>query len=136
MRPRNRQRGATLLEFAITFMVFFMIAMGIYEFGRVFNMYQVLTDVVREGARYSVAPLQGTSMLPSPADVEARVQTFLTSDNLSNGTATVQQTMPVMVNGISIVYTQVQVTAPYQFIFFPFATLNLSATSSMRNETN
>jgi Flp pilus assembly protein TadG len=56
---RNRlksQRGAALLETAITIPVVLLISVGIFEFGRAFQTWQVLTNAAREGARIAVLP--------------------------------------------------------------------------------
>ncbi len=138
-RWRNRgERGATILEAAITFLLFFTLLMAVFEFGRIYNMYQVLTDAAREGARYSVAPYTQTSTLPSTTDVTAKVTGFLDSAKIS-GTdvkVDVNQALSRVVNGRTIYFTQVNVQAPYSFYFFKFGTLTLKTKVEMRNETN
>jgi Flp pilus assembly protein TadG len=54
MRKNRRERGATMAEFAIISVVFFMIIFGIIEFGRLFYTHNALTDAARRGARYAV----------------------------------------------------------------------------------
>jgi len=50
--PRCRDdRGASLLETAITFPVFFLIISGIFEFGLLFRDYSLTGDAVADGAR-------------------------------------------------------------------------------------
>ena len=136
MQRRSQQRGGTVVEAAVCFLVFFTLLMGVLEFGRAYNIYQILTDAAREGARYSVAPLQGTSALPSTSDVAARVQTFLDSGNVTGSTVSVNQSVAATVNGVPLVYTEVDVSAPYQFVFFPFGTVTMSTSAVMRNENN
>ena len=123
------------MEFALVLPVFFILIMGIIEFGRAYNIQQNLTDAAREGARYSVAPMAGTDTLPSTSQVTDWVNTFLASDGVS-GTVSVNQTLSRTVNGISLVYTQVDVSAPYRFLFFPYGSITLAEHSVMRNETN
>ncbi|HDR9470882.1 TadE/TadG family type IV pilus assembly protein [Burkholderia multivorans] len=48
---RRRQRGATAVEFAIVFPLFFLIFYAIVTFGMVFVIQQSLTFAVSEGAR-------------------------------------------------------------------------------------
>lgn len=50
----GRFRGQALVEFALILPVLLVIIMGILEFGRAWNMKQVLTDASREGARVAV----------------------------------------------------------------------------------
>jgi len=53
-KNRTAERGATMAEFAIISVVFFMIIFGIIEFGRLFYTHNALTDAARRGARYAV----------------------------------------------------------------------------------
>src|SRR6185436_20686574 len=53
-KNRTGERGATMAEFAVISVVFFMIIFGIIEFGRLFYTHNALTDAVRRGARYAV----------------------------------------------------------------------------------
>lgn len=137
MRKSYRnQKGGTLLEGAITLMLFFTLIFGVLEFGRAYNLYQTITNAAREGARYSVAPFSGTDNLPTTTQVEARVQQYLNSVGARNTTITVNQTTTGTVNGVNVVYTNVHVTAPYTFLFFPFGSVTMQTTAQMRNETS
>ncbi|HUP01723.1 MAG TPA: TadE/TadG family type IV pilus assembly protein [Gemmatimonadota bacterium] len=53
---RRRESGQSLLEFALILPVFLALVIGIFEFGRAWNIYQVLTNTAREGARLAVIP--------------------------------------------------------------------------------
>lgn len=133
----NRQRGGTLIESALTLMVFFVIIFGIFEFGRLYSIYQMLTDAAREGARFSVAPFPGTPDLPSHSQVEDQVRGFLNAANVTAITSvSVSQTVTDTVNGVDVVFTEVEITAPYDFLLFPFDNITLAARARMRNETN
>jgi Flp pilus assembly protein TadG len=133
---RSRQKGGTLLEAAITLMLFFTLIFGVLEFGRAYNLYQAITNAAREGARYSVAPFPGTNNLPTTVQVEARVQQYLNSVGARGTTVNVSQNTAGVVNGVNVVYTQVNVTVPYAFLFFPFASINMQTSAQMRNETS
>jgi TadE-like protein len=142
----SKQRGAVLIEAAITVLVFFTFVLAILEFGRAYNIYHVLTNAAREGARFGVAPCpdeSGTGEcsagdLPSPSYIQSRVCDFLGSGALScergQALVSVDQTFSGSVNGIAVQETQVTVTAPYSFLFFPFGQLNLTTQAVMRNE--
>jgi Flp pilus assembly protein TadG len=54
MTKRGRERGATLLEFAIGATVFLTIMFGVIEFGRCLWTHNALSDAARRGARYAV----------------------------------------------------------------------------------
>ena len=69
---RNRnERGAALIETAITIPILMLICVGIFEFGRAYQTWQVLTNASREGAR--VACLEG----PTDADIRTRFNDYL-----------------------------------------------------------
>jgi Flp pilus assembly protein TadG len=50
---RDRERGASLLEFAIAATIFFTALFGVIEFGRLFWIHNALKDAARRGARYA-----------------------------------------------------------------------------------
>jgi len=133
---RRSQKGGTLLEAAITLMLFFTLIFGVLEFGRAYNLYQTITNAAREGARFSVAPFPGTDNLPTTTNVEARVQQYLDSVGARNTTINVVQNTAGVVNNKNVVYTTVNVTAPYTFLFFPFGSVTMQTSAQMRNETS
>ncbi|MGH9509519.1 MAG: TadE/TadG family type IV pilus assembly protein [Terriglobales bacterium] len=135
-KSQRNQKGGTLLEAAITLMLFFTLIFGVLEFGRAYNLYQAITNAAREGARYSVAPFSGTNNLPTTTNVEARVQQYLDSVGARNTTVSVVQNTTGTVNGANVVYTTVNVTAPYTFLFFPFGSVTMQTSAQMRNETS
>lgn len=58
-RPRRRrfgrdERGQALVEFALVLPILLILLLGIVDFARAWNVYQVLTDAGREGARGAV----------------------------------------------------------------------------------
>ena len=137
---RNRERGAALIEAAVTIPMILLISVGIFEFGRAYQTWQVLTNAAREGARMAV--IDG----PTDADVRARVNSYLTGGGLTSLSADkilVNRTVPF--NGTA---TASQVTVNYPFSFMvlnpvvrlvrPTSTLGGSITMSsatlMRNE--
>jgi Flp pilus assembly protein TadG len=140
MRTSSRQKGATIVEAALTVVLLFMFLDAVLEFGRAYNIYHIMTNAAREGARYAIAPAPGTTILPTTAQVQAQVNSFLSSGGVSGATVNVNPTTQT-VNGAPLVYTTVQVTTPYTF-FVPQllgisnATVNLATSAEMRNETN
>jgi Flp pilus assembly protein TadG len=139
-RQRRKERGATIVEAAITMLLLLMFLDGILEFGRAYNVYHVMTNAAREGARYAVAPLPGTSALPTATAVQAEVNSFLASGGVTGATVAVNTTTQT-VNAVALTYTSVQVSAPYQFgvaqlLGISNSTVNLTTTAEMRNETN
>lgn len=82
---QNRRRGAVLVEMALTLPLFFMVVLGIVEFGRAMMVSQLLTNAAREGARLAI--LSGNSN----EDVSTAVTEFLElAANISPGDVTVE----------------------------------------------
>lgn len=68
---RRQERGAALIESAITIPIILLVSVGIFEFGRAFQTWQVLTNAAREGARVSI--IAGKT----DTDVENAVRKYL-----------------------------------------------------------
>ncbi len=52
--PRHRQRGATLVEYALVVMILWVLIFGIIEFARLVFTYNSVASIAREGARYGI----------------------------------------------------------------------------------
>jgi Flp pilus assembly protein TadG len=53
-RLRRDTKGQALLEFALILPVVLLLVLGILEFGRAWNLAQMMSDVAREGTRRAV----------------------------------------------------------------------------------
>ena len=51
---KRNEKGASVAEFSVVALFFFMIIFGIIEFGRLLYTHNALTDASRRGARYAV----------------------------------------------------------------------------------
>ena len=144
MRPRisvsrvSEARGAVLIEFALSLPLLILLIVGIFDFGFLFQKYQVLTNASREGARMAV--LTGYSV----PDVQNRVATYLTAGG-ATGTPTTTVVDDVVTPGSGTPFTakKVTVTLTHTFTFLgpiatmfggTFGTVTLTATSEMRTE--
>ena len=131
VRQRDR-RGASAVEFAVVAPVFFLLVLGIIEFGRMVMVQQVITNAAREGARIAVLDSA------TPGRVTTRVNDYLSSANLSGATVTMVPNPPTSA-GFGDPVT-VRVTVPFAAVsalsapFMSGATV-LSAESVMRRET-
>jgi len=54
MKRLRNQKGAALLETAITLPLVLLVCVSVFEFGRAYQTWQVLTNAAREGARVAV----------------------------------------------------------------------------------
>jgi Flp pilus assembly protein TadG len=142
-RMRN-QRGAALIEAALTIPLLLFVSVAIFEFGRAFETWQVMTNAAREGARVAVLP-------NSPAGaVQARVKDYMQMGALSNvdqATISIQNNVPIGIGVGTASGSQVTVTYPFQFMVLqPVASLvvngaavgapiTLTTSAVMRNES-
>jgi Flp pilus assembly protein TadG len=139
----RNQSGQSILEAALTLPLILLIAVGILEFGRAFQTWQVVTNAAREGARVAILPNA------TPSDVQSRVTTYLQGgalDNYQNATVTVNQNTPVAVGAGTAATSVVTVAYPFSFLVMnPVANLvvsgstvgsplTLTSVSEMRNE--
>ena len=107
-RLRN-QRGQALLETAITLPIILLVSVGIFEFGRAYQVQQVLTNAAREGARVAVLP--GIT----DAVVTATVRTYLTDGGLTPVDPVIVRTVPF--NGsTTIMASRVTISYPFNFM--------------------
>lgn len=143
MRNWRSAKGAALLEAAITIPLLLFVSVGIFEFGRAYQTWQVVTNAAREGARLAVLPSANVST------VQQRVRDYMQAGQLSRyATAgvSVNTAATLTVNGTAVSASQVTVTYPFTFIVLqPVARLvssqtalggavTMSAQALMRNE--
>jgi len=141
MQPKS-ERGTAIIETAMTLPLLLLVSVGIFEFGRAYQTWQVITNAAREGARVAVLPNVAAG---AP---EARVRQYLTSGQLAQAdSAGVSVTAgSVDIGGTAAVTSIVTVTYPFNFVVLqPVARLvvsnsqlggavTLTARAEMRNE--
>jgi len=123
--------------------ILLLISVGIFEFGRAYQTWQVLTNAVREGARTSVLP-NG-----APASVETRVRQYMQDGQLpefATAGVTVDRAATITVNGAPQTASRITIDYPFDFMVLqPVARLvapttgtggsvNMRASALMRNE--
>jgi Flp pilus assembly protein TadG len=138
-RLRLDDEGQNLAEFAILLPLLLFVLIGVFEFGRAWNVYQVVVNAAREGGRVASLPIG----FANADSVEARVETYLASANLDTDAAVVSYTD---VDGGTGTIATVTVQVPYDFQFVgplaqmlvPASALGgdivLESTVQMRNE--
>ena len=141
MRRIRNQRGAALIETAITLPIVLLVSVAIFEFGRAYQTWQVITNAAREGARVSILVDQ------SDAQVTGAVSNYLTGGRLpAAGAAGITIERSVAFGG----NTASRVTVNYPFNFMVLSpvvrlvqrtstlgqgTLTMSSVAMMRNES-
>jgi Flp pilus assembly protein TadG len=138
------ERGQALLETAVALPLLLLVSVSIFEFGRAYQTWQVLTNAVREGARVAILPNAMTS------DAKSRVIAYLKAGelaNANNATVSVDQNTTMSVGATTASASVVTVNYPFSFMVLnPVvnlvvsgstlggAPLTLAASAEMRNE--
>ena len=139
----RRENGAALVETALTLPILLLVCVGILEFGRAYQAWQVVTNASREGARVAVLP--GTS----DGAVTERVRAYLRAGALDKADETgvvITRNATVSIGARSASASRVLVEYPFAFMVLqPIAQLVVSgsrageaftmrAATTMRNE--
>jgi Flp pilus assembly protein TadG len=129
---------------AVTLPLVLLVSVSIFEFGRAFQTWQVLTNAAREGARVAVLPDSTAS------DVEARVRTALAAGQLQSSADVVgvliDRNVDMSIGAATAKASLVTVNYPFSFMVLnPVANLvvrgstmgspiTIAASAQMRNE--
>jgi Flp pilus assembly protein TadG len=137
------ERGTALIETALTLPVILLVSVGIFEFGRAYQMVHVLTNAAREGARVAVLPGSTSD------NVKARVVAYLESGQVpdpSTASVVVDPNVSISYGTGTATGSQVTVNYPFSFVVLnPVARLvvqgsetgapiTMAASAVMRNE--
>jgi Flp pilus assembly protein TadG len=143
MRLRRDDKGVALMEMALTLPLLLLICVGILEFGRAFQTWQIVTNAAREGARVAVLPGIDNAM------VTARVNEYIQAGVLDAGvapTVTINRTATISYGTGNATGSQVIVSYPFKFMVLhsvaqlfgssnPLGTdFTMAASATMRNE--
>jgi Flp pilus assembly protein TadG len=139
MKRMRSQQGAALLETAIVLPMIMLVCVGIFEFGRAYQTWQVLTNASREGARLAVLDGQTDSA------VRTRVNDYLSGGGLNTlGDSSIVVDRTVALG--SATASRVTVNYPFEFMMLnpivrmitPTSTtgapITMQAATLMRNE--
>jgi Flp pilus assembly protein TadG len=137
-----------MIEMAMTLPLMLLVSVGIFEFGRAFMCWQVLTNAAREGARVAVLPDAEVD------NVEARVLAYMAAGHLpgypdfAGTTVDVDPDATISIGTGTASASVVTVEYPFAFIVLnPIARLvvddaevgsapiTMTASAAMRNES-
>lgn len=124
-----------MVEFAIVLPLLLILLIGVFEFGRAWNVYHAVTDAARLGARSAVV----ADPVTTQDSVYAIIKRALRRASIDTTAATI--TLTGWRSGSGTPAT-VNIQVPYQFVFLrPFmrwstskANITLQSTFVMRNE--
>lgn len=143
MKTGSRERGSAMVETAIAIPILLVMMVGIFEVGRAYETWQVLTNAAREGARVSVTPSSTQS------NTTALIRQYMANGQLTRSataSVVVNKGASIDVNGTAISASAITVDYPFEFIMLqpvvrlvaPGATvggpITMRATAIMRNE--
>ena len=139
LKRLSSERGAELVEFALTFPLLLLVVLGIIDMGLILQRYEVITNAAREGARVSVLPGYGDP------EIVARVNQYLQGTGLAADTIDPVVPVRTMVSVGGYCVNVVAVTVAYDHPFFflagigeffgsSFGTKKVSSTATMRSE--
>ena len=138
------QRGQAIIETALTLPIVLVLSISIFEFGRALQVWQLLTNAAREGARVAVLP--GTTT----GEAKSRVLEYMAAGGLENRNIdqiTVTADAEIAIGGGTVSASQVTVAYPYSFMVLnPVmqliapgsevgAPITMTASALMRNES-
>ena len=134
-RFRDDVRGQAMVEFALVLPLLLILLIGVFEFGRAWNVYHAVTDAARLGARSAVV----ADPVTTQASVYAIVRRALSRAAIDTNNATISMTGWRTGSGTP---ASINIQVPYQFVFLkPFlhwsnnkASITLQSTFVMRNE--
>jgi Flp pilus assembly protein TadG len=140
-RDSASESGQAIIELALTLPMLLVIVLGIFDFGLMFQRYEVVTNAAREGARVGVLPNYSTD------DAKARAQQYLTSGGLTGGATINAAVAPVTFGSPAKTVNQVTVTVQYvhNYVFIgpilnllggSLGNVTLQSVSTMRVEGN
>ena len=133
-----------MLETALTLPLLLVVSVGIFEFGRAYQTWQVLTNAAREGARIAVLPN------PPEGSVEGRVLAYMQAGQLqyaADATIVVDRAAVMPLGAGTATASLVTVNYPFQFMVLQpvmqllvsgskvGAPVMLTASAQMRNES-
>ena len=137
---RRDGSGAVLIEFALTLPLLLLVVVGIFDFGFLFQQYEVVTNAAREGARMAVLPGY------TEKDVSDRVDAYLNAGGVKSPhlPATAVPTLITPGGGaapigamkvtVSVDYTFKYLGSIAQLFGSSYGKVTLTAVSEMRTE--
>ena len=142
-RRQHRRRGATIVQTALVLNVCLIFLLGLFDFGRVIMLRQIVTNAAREGCRYAVV----NTSTATTAQVQSYVTGYLCGQPINNLVISVYEANPAtganigawnnagLSDSIAVQITGTINTMTPTFSLLP-SSLPLQATCIMASEAN
>jgi Flp pilus assembly protein TadG len=137
------ERGAALLEVALTLPLLLLVATGIFEFGRAYQTWQILTNAARDGARLAVLPgidddaveervqeYRAAGLVPDADEADVTIDRHTTVD-MGDGTASVSRVDVALPFTFRVLQPVARLVVSGSTVGAP---LTMSTSATMRNE--
>lgn len=118
IKPREKQRGVAMVEFAITLPLLLLLMLGTAELGRLISQYDTLTKAVRDGARYaaSTSALGSTGLVYVTPQIQAAVANLVATGSVNgSGSALLPGLAPADITVSDAGNGYVSVSASYTY---------------------
>jgi Flp pilus assembly protein TadG len=137
---RRGERGQAIIELALTLPLLLLVLLGIFDFGLMFQRFEIVTNAAREGARVAVLPDYTIGQATTHA------QNYLASGGISGAVVTITGPLDVVIPTTpakTVKVMQAEVTYTHQHVFVgpisqlfggTLGTTQLRAVSTMRKE--
>ena len=129
---KRSQRGASIVEFSLVFLLFLVVVVALFEFGRGMWTYATISHAARQAARFCM--IRGSVNPATTSELRTVVERHCKTLDLANLTinsAWNDVTAPASINRGDIV--MVRVNYPFKFVAAPLLlagdTIQMSSTS-------
>ncbi len=106
-KRNSNERGAALVEFALSLPLLLVVIAGIVDFGFVFQRYEVITNAAREGARFASLP----QFTGNDTAIQNRVRDYVRNGLSITDNAALNAVLPPG-TGVTVTQDTIQVTGP------------------------
>lgn len=113
MARQHSERGAQLVEFALTLPLLLLVLAGVADFGLLFHSAEITTNAAREAARIVSLPGVGAD---APVVAQARVDGYLAAAGLTGAHSTAVVDQPIVLAG-GLTATGRRVTVSYTYSY-------------------
>jgi Flp pilus assembly protein TadG len=151
VRPRRARWGQSATEFALALPVFFVLILGVMDFGRIFFIQENVQQAVDASARYASTGIHQSGTNPTTGQAYTRIQSI---DDYLQQQASVPVSMGASLSTISMssvtggagspggpqdietisVTTTVSLMTPFISHFFPSGQYTFTCSATIKNE--
>jgi Flp pilus assembly protein TadG len=151
LRPRRARWGQSATEFALALPVFFVLILGVMDFGRIFFIQENVQQAVDASARYASTGIHQSGTNPTTGQAYTRIQSI---DDYLQQQASVPVSMGASLSTISMssvtggagspggpqdietisVTTTVSLMTPFISHFFPSGQYTFTCSATIKNE--